>query len=506
MPSTEQLASRRSVVILVSLAPLLANADAGLVVLALPDIRHGLGMSLTGAHWVTNLYVLLIGGLQLLGGRLCDRAGSRRLFLVSLAAFAAASAVCGAAPNGPVLLLARAGQAVAAAAMVPAAMCILLTSVAGAPERRRALALWAACGGIGSVAGVMAGGLVVSQLGWRWAFLLNVPVALAALVAARRLCPPDEVRPRGSSPDVPGALSLVGALLALVYGLVGTADRGLGAGTWGMFAVSGLLAALFLRRQARAAEPLLPAVLLRDRSLAAGALGIVFVAAATGPVVFLGSVYMQEVHGYDAWTAGCALLPVVGGVILVGRLCSRLLGRFGPRIPCLTGCALSGAGLLLLTQVSHSSSYATGLLPGLTLVGAGLPFLWMACETAAVAGVSRCAVGAAAGVVQCAGQIGAALGLALAVSAYGAAGHTGTGPVDPVALTTGAARAFWVCAALMACAALTARFGLGPVRRETAVAAAAVPSAAVTATAVPGDYAPSSTGLTSDQPPVPVRG
>ncbi|MBT2469041.1 MFS transporter [Streptomyces sp. ISL-66] len=493
MPPTEQLGPRTSVVVLLSFAPLLANADAGLVVLALPDIQHGLGMTLAGAHWVTNLYVLLIGGLQLLGGRLCDRAGSRRLLLLSLAGFAVASAFCAAAPNGPVLLLARAGQAVAAAVMVPAAMCILLTSVADGPERRRALALWAASGGIGSVAGVLGGGLAVSQLGWRWAFLLNVPVALAALVAARRLCPADQAtRARGSAPDVQGALFLVGSLLALVYALVGTSERGLGPVTWAVFAVSGLLAALFLRRQARAAEPLLPAVLLRNRSLGAGALGIVFVAAATGPVVFLGSVYLQEVHGYAAWAAGCALLPVVGGVIVVGRICSRLLGRLGPRVPCLTGCALSGSGLLLLTQVSPSSSYATGLLPGLALVGAGLPFLWMACEIAAVSGVSRCAVGAAAGVVQCAGQIGAAVGLALAVSAYGAAGHGSGGPADPALLTTGLSRAFWVCAALMACAALTARFGLRPVRRE--------------AVAESAGYAPSSTGVAPDQSAVPVRG
>ncbi|WP_433351675.1 MFS transporter [Microtetraspora malaysiensis] len=456
----------RAVLALVCLAPLLPNADAGLVVLALPEIQRDLGMSLTGAHWVTNVYVLLVGGLQLLGGRLCDRRSPRHLFLGSLAAFAAASAVCGAAPVGEVLLAARAAQAVAAGLLVPAAMCMLLTVTSGAEQRRRALALWAACGGMGSIGGVLVGGLTVSQLDWRWAFFLNVPVALAACVAGRRLCPRyTRESPGGLPVDLPGALFLVGALLAFVYALVGTADRGLSGVTWGAFGAAGVLAALFLRRQKVAADPLLPAVLWRDRTLVAGALGILFVAAATGPVVFVASPYLQEVHGYSAWAAGCALLPVVGGVLVVGPLCARLLGRFGPRLPAPTGCALSGAGLLLLTRVLPDSPYVAGLLPGLTLVGAGLPFLWMAYETAAVSEVRAGSLGAAAGVVQCAGQIGAAIGLALVVTVYrgaaqGPSGQGGAGTAGLALPAEGAARAFWVCAVLMACVALTAWFEL----------------------------------------------
>ncbi|MGW1666939.1 MFS transporter [Streptomyces microflavus] len=219
---------RRSLLLLVSLAPLMANADAGLVLLAVPDIQRDLSMSLTEAHWVTNVYVVLAGGLQLLGGRLCDRYGARRLLLGSLAAFAVASTLCAAAPNATTLLSARAAQAVAAAVLVPAAMCVLLTVVAEEAERRRGLALWAACGGIGSVAGVLAGGLASSHLNWRWAFLLNVPLALAAFAAGGRLDVRDERRSRATSVDVPAALCLVGALLALVYALVGVADHGFG--------------------------------------------------------------------------------------------------------------------------------------------------------------------------------------------------------------------------------------------------------------------------------------
>ncbi|WP_424217608.1 MFS transporter (plasmid) [Streptomyces sp. BI20] len=478
--------------LLLCLAPLLANADAGLVVLALPEIQRDLGMSLSGAHWVTNVYVLLVGGLQLLGGRLSDRVGARRLLLGSLVAFGLASALCGAAPNGPVLLVARAGQAVAAALLVPAAMCLLLTTVPVA-ERRRALAWWVVCGGVGSVAGVLLGGMAVSRLDWRWAFFLNVPVALLAWAAGRRWCPrcPREGS-RGLPLDVAGALFLVGTLVTFVYALVGTAGHGVSGGTWALFAAAGVSGALFLRRQRTARDPLLPAVLWRDRRLAVGAAGILFVAASTGPVMFVASLYLQEVRGYGAWMAGCALLPVVGGVLVVGRVCARMLGRSGARRAALVGCALSGAGLVALTRVAPESGYATGLLPGLALLGAGLPFLWMAYETAAVAEVRASSMGAAAGVVQCAGQIGAAIGLALVVTVYGGAG---SGAADPALVARGAARAFWLCAGLMGCVALTAWFGLRAGRGAESCGSAPAPG-----------YAPSSTRPASgERPAVPSR-
>ncbi|MGK5671859.1 MFS transporter [Micromonospora sp. URMC 106] len=455
---------RRFLLPLVCLAPLLANADAGLVVLALPDIQRELSMSLTEAHWVTNVYVLLVGGLQLLGGRLCDRHAARGLLRGSLMAFAVTSACCAVAPTGWVLLSARAGQAVAAAVLVPAAMCVLLTVATEDAQRRAGLALWAASGGIGSVAGVLVGGLAATHLGWRWAFLLNVPLALGALAGSRRLEPGERRRPRGTSVAAPGALLLVSTLLTLVYGLVSIADQGFGLSTCALLAVAVVLGGSLVRCEARSGQPLIPVVLLRDRWLAAGALGILFVAAATGPVVFMGSVYLREAHGYTAWTAGCALLPVVGGVIVVGRWSSRLLGRCGPHLSCLVGCGLTGSGLVWLASLAPDSGYPTGVLPGLALVGAGLPVLWMSCELAAVSTVGRPAVGTAAGVVQSAGQIGAALGLALAVTVYGRTVHGADVSTDPAALTEGATRTFWCCAVLMLCVALTAQWGLRPGR------------------------------------------
>ncbi|MEU1749054.1 MFS transporter [Micromonospora arida] len=336
---------RRCLVLLVCVAPLMANADAGLVVLALPEIQRDLSMSLTTAHWVINVYAVLVGGLQMLGGRLSDRYGARRLLLGSLMAFAVTSTMRALAPSAWVLLPARAGQAAAVAMLVPVAMGLLLTMTPRQAQRRNGLALWAACGGIGSVAGVLAGGLAATYLSWRWAFLLNVPLALGAFVANRRLKPGEKRCAGNSAVGVPGALLLAGTMLALVYALVSVAGQRSGTSAWALLAVAVVLGGLFLATEARSRDPLIPSALLTSRFLVVGALGILFVAAATGPVVFVGSMYLRDVHGYSAWTAGCALLPVVGGVVVVGRWSSRLLGRYGPRLSCLVGCGLTGSGL-----------------------------------------------------------------------------------------------------------------------------------------------------------------
>ncbi len=439
----------RRLLALAVLAPLLANADSGIVTLALSDIRRDLSMSLEAVQWVTNIYVLLVGGLQLLGGRLADLAGARRLFLHGMVAFAVASAACGAAPNGPLLVTARAGQALAAAVLVPAAMSLLVT--AAAPHQRaRALALWAGAGGVGSVAGVLCGGLVVSGLDWRWAFYLNVPVIAVALALARRTPLPDPSRSREVRLDLTGAAALTGALLTLVYALVRLAGHGTDRYT--VYAALGALtlAAAFWLRQRTCPHPLLPATLIRDRGLVSGAAGILLVSTAAAPVAFLGGMHLRDAYGYGALAAGFALLPMVGGIFVVGRACGALLARYGARLPCALGCLLLGAGLWTLAARSHASGYVSGMLPGLILAGAGLPLIWMSCEVVALARFRGTGAGLAAGLVQCAGQLGTALGTVLAVAVCG----SGTG------VTAGAGQAFGAAALLMGPALVVALVGL----------------------------------------------
>ncbi|MEV6204787.1 MFS transporter [Streptomyces sp. NPDC051771] len=428
----------RRLLALAVLAPLLANADMGIVTLALSDIRRDLSMSLDAVQWVTNVYVLLLGGLQLLGGRLADLAGARRLFLRGLAAFAVASALCGAAPSGPLLVAARAGQALAAAVLVPAAMSLLVT--AAAPQwRARALALWAGAGGVGSVAGVLCGGLVVGGLDWRWAFWINVPVIAVALAVARRSPLPDPPRTPGVRLDLTGAAALTGALLAAAFALVRLAEHG--PDRYAVCAALAVpaLAAVFAHRQRGCPHALLPPSLLRDRDLVCGAAGVLLVSAAAAPVVFLGGMRLRETYGFGAPAAGVALLPMVGGIFVVGRACSALLTRYGARLPCALGCLLLGAGLWTLAARAHAPGYVSGVLPGLVLAGAGLPLIWMSCEVVALTRFRGPGAGLAAGLVQCAGQFGTALGTVLAVAVCG----RGTG------VAAGAGQAFGVAALLM---------------------------------------------------------
>ncbi|MGX1545008.1 MFS transporter [Streptomyces adustus] len=475
----------RRLLALAVLAPLLANADAGIVTLALGDIRRDLSMSLDAVQWVTNIYVLLVGGLQLLGGRLADLAGARRLFLHGMGAFAVASALCGAAPDGPLLVAARAGQALAAAVLVPAAMSLLVT--ASAPQQRaRALALWAGAGGVGSVAGVLCGGLVVGGLDWRWAFWLNVPVIAVALAVSRRTPLPDPPRTRGVRVDLAGAAALTGTLLAAVYALVRLAAHG--PDRYTAYAVLGAaaLAAVLAHRQRRCPHPLLPASLLRDRNLVCGASGILLVSTATAPIAFLGGMRLRDTYGFGAPAAGLALLPLVGGIFVVGRACGALLARYGARLPCALGCLLLGAGLGTLAVRAHAPGYASGMLPGLVLAGAGLPLIWMSCEVVALARFRAGGAGLAAGLVQCAGQFGTALGTVLAVAVCG----RGTGEA------AGAGQAFGAAALLMGPALVGALVWL-PRRHPHAPAGLAPVIPAALAPASPTGLTPASpTGLT----------
>ncbi|WP_042432000.1 MFS transporter [Streptacidiphilus anmyonensis] len=438
----------RTGLVLIAVAPLLANADQGIVSLALTDIRRDLSMSLGDVQWVTSVYALVVGALQLLGGRLADRVGPHRLFRSGLLAFAACSAVCGAAPTGAVLIAARAAQGAAAALLVPAAMALLMVVTRGPAARARALALWAGVAGVGSVGGVVFGGLVVSELSWRWAFGLSAPVAAGAFLAARRLRLPPAVR-RAPRPDFVGSALLTAALLALAYGLARLPESPGDGTAWASLTVAVLLGVVLAGQQRRSVEPLLPADVAGDRALASGAFGILLVSAAAAPVAVVVGLYLRQVDHFSAWQAGCGLLPLVGGVGLVGRASSRVLARRGPRIPRAAGGVLVVAGLLSLSRLSAHSDYLTGALPGLVLVGSGLPMIWMTCEVVALAGIDQRRAGLAAGLVQSVGQIGAALGLTLVVAVLPCAGvpaDTGAGGT----LSAQAPHAFLAVAALMA--------------------------------------------------------
>ena len=419
-----------SVLVLLSVAEFMVILDVTVVNVALPSIGRALHFAASGLPWVVTAYVLLSGGLVLLGGRVSDLAGRRRVFLAGLGVFTAASLASGLAPSAGALIAARAGQGLGAALLTPAALSIITTTYAGA-QRAAALSTWGAIGGGGAAAGVLAGGMLTTWLGWRSVFLVNVPVGVVAGILSLRLVPRSAAGARiGRELDLPGALLAVAGLGTLVYALAGTPAHGWGSPrTLLILAVSlGLLAA-FAVAERRARRPLLPPQMWRSRSLVTGA-AVMF--GATGILVgtfFLNTLFVQDVQGASALRAGLEFLPLVAVIGLGAHLTSRLLPRAGTRVIAAAGLVLMGGGALLLSAASARAGYATGLLPGLLVIGAGTGLVFPAASVTAMSDVAADRAGLASGLMTGAHEIGAALGVAVfsAVAAASAAGGFAAG-------------------------------------------------------------------------------
>jgi EmrB/QacA subfamily drug resistance transporter len=409
--------------ILLSVAQFMVILDATVVNVALPSIGRSLGLAAGSLQWVVTAYVLASGGLVMLGGRASDVVGRRRIFLVGLVVFTAASLASGLAPTAGALIAARAGQGLGAALLSPAALSIITTAYTGA-QRATALGVWGALGGAGAAVGVLAGGVLTTWLGWRSVFLVNVPVGVAAGLLGLHLVP--RYQPRrgfGRELDLPGAALAVAGLVTLAYALAGAPAHG-----WGSARTLLLLAAAFVMLAGFAAversvrRPLVPAQLWRTRSLVAGML-IMF--GATGILVgtfFLNSLYLQQVQGASALRVGLEFLPLALVIGAGAHLGSRLLPRAGSRVLIVAGLAAMGAGALLLTGVSAGSGYLTGFLPGLLVVGIGTGLVLPATAITAMSDVADDRAGTAAGLMTTAHEIGAALGVAVFSAVAVAAG------------------------------------------------------------------------------------
>ncbi len=418
-----------SLLILLCVAQFMVILDATVVNVALPSIARSLSFTTGGLQWVVTAYVLASGGLVLPGGRAADVIGRRTVFLAGLAVFTAASLASGLAPTAGALIAARAGQGAGAALLTPAALAIVTDAYSG-PQRATALGTWAAIGGAGAAAGVLAGGMLTTWLGWRSIFLVNVPVGIAAGLVSLRLIP----RATGNGPR--RALDLRGAVLA-VAGLVGLVDAisaapahgWASARTIAALAVAAVLLTAFGLAERAAVRPLVPPGTWRNRTLVAGVLVML---GATGILVgtfFLNSLYLQEVLGASALRTGLEFLPLA---IIIGagaHLAGRLLPRAGSRPLILAGLLLMAAGALLLSRVSADSGYVTGLLPGLLVIGAGSGLALPATAVTTMNDIAPDRAGLASGLLSTGHEIGAALGVAVfsavAVAASGgiAAGY-----------------------------------------------------------------------------------
>jgi EmrB/QacA subfamily drug resistance transporter len=449
---------------------LMVILDAAIVLVALPSIQADLGFSEQGLQWVLSAYAITFAGLLLLGGRAADLLGRRRMFVVGVLFFTIASLVCGLAWSPAALITARVVQGVGAAIMTPTALSIISTTFPEGSERNKALGIWSMMGATGATAAWLIGGPLVEGPGWEWIFFINIPLGLAALALSPVLLHESRAEVTRRSYDPAGALTITGALVLLVYGVVEAPDVG-----WSdvqtilSLAGSALLLAAFGLIESRHRAPLVPLRLLRSRTLVGGNLVMLLFGTIGFGVPFILTLYAQQVLGYSAvkFGLGTAVFTVMAAV---GSIVSQaVVLKVGFRIVAATGMALLAGGALILAQVSPGGSYVNDMLFGLIVYGAGIGPAFVTATVAALAGVEEQESGLASGLSNTAFQIGAALGVAIVTTVavtrsedYLAA-NEGANPL--VALNEGFQSAFLACVVLAGIGLVLALLLLGQPRK-----------------------------------------
>jgi len=386
--------------------------DVAIVNVALPTIQVDLDFSAKNLQWVVSAYALTFGGLLLLGGRTADLLGRRRVFMAGIGLFAAASLLAGLAWSDSVLIFARALQGVGAAVMTPAALSILMTTFKEGKERNTALGIWGAVGASGGTVGVLLGGILTDTIGWEWIFFLNVPVGLAVIALAPILLSESRIEHSKRRFDLAGALSVTSAIAVLVYALVEASDAGwASAQTLGLFATSAALLAAFAVIEHRSRAPLMPFSIFRIRAVTGSNVAGLALGAAVFGMIFLLTLYMQQVLGYSPIETGIAWLAMSLTALAASIAASVLVTRIGPKIPLVTGLAVGAAGLAILSQISAGGSYVGDLLPGMLVVGTGLGLAFVAMSIGALEGIEERDSGLASGLMNTTQQVGGALGV-----------------------------------------------------------------------------------------------
>src|SRR5215470_16948438 len=410
------LSSRKGVAILIllCLVQFMDVLDASILNIALPSIKRDLGFSQEGLQWVVNGYILTYGGFLLLGGRVADLLGRRRILVTGRVVFASASLVGGLAHSESLLIGARFVQGMGAAMLSPAALSTLTTSFRSGRERNTALGAWAAVSGLGGAAGVLFGGLLTEGPGWRWVLFVNVPFAAVALVGAFVLLKPERRSARLANFDALGAFLVTGGMLLLVYSLVKAPDVGWGAGrTVGGLALAAVALAGFVVNELRASNPLVPMSILRVKGVAVADATQLVTAAGFIPMFFFLTLYMQTVLGYSPIQTGLAYLPLTAGFIVAASISSQLFARIGTKPVIVVGAVIAAGGLYWLSRIPVDGSYVTDILPGLLVASIGLGGVFTGVTTAANAGVGEDRAGLAAGLLNTGQQLGGAVGLAI---------------------------------------------------------------------------------------------
>jgi EmrB/QacA subfamily drug resistance transporter len=437
---------------LVCVAFFMTVLDGTIVTVALPSIKNSLHVADNRLQWVLIAYTITFGGLLLLGGRAADLLGRRRLFMIGVTIFSAASLACGLANSIGVLIAARAVQGVGAAIVSPAVLSIITTAFEEGSERNKALGIWGAIGGSGAAAGVLLGGILTKYAGWEWIFFVNVPVGALVLALTRPIVRESRI-PALRGFDAGGAVTITSSLSLLVYAISKAPDVGWASGrTIGLLIASAALFVAFLVIETRSASPMVSFDIFRIRTVTGANVCGFFVGVVVFSNFFLLTLYVQQVLGYSALKTGLTFLATAGTVVVVAGISQALVTKVGPRPVMAVGLALITGGMLWYTQIPVESSFVTHLLPGYLLVGFGMAFSFIPMSIAALAGVETQEAGLASGLINASQQIGGALGVAIAATV--AFTHTKTlltsGHSPAQAATSGYALAFWVIAGISA--------------------------------------------------------
>jgi EmrB/QacA subfamily drug resistance transporter len=447
--------------VLLAMTQFVIVIDASIVNVALPSIGAHLHFARDDLSWVVNAYTLAFGGFLLLGGRMADLLGRRRMFMLGLVLFALASFAGGIAQSETWLIAARAAQGLGAAIVSPAALSILTTTFAEGSERNRALGIWGAVAGAGGAAGVLLGGILTSGLSWRWVLFVNVPIAIAAALLAPRTLVESRSEDATQAFDAPGAVTVTAGLALLVYAVVDAVNAGWGStATVLRLAGAAILLIAFLVIERRQRHPLMPFSIFRLRTLRGANVVGLLIGMSLFSMFFFISLYLQDVLRYSPIHTGVAYLPLAIGIILSAGAASQLVNRFGFKAPLIAGLLLIAGGLLWFSQVpAHGGSFGADVLGPSLLAAVGLGFAFVPVTIAAVTGTQPHEAGLASGLINTSQQVGGALGLAIlatiANSRTQALFHQGVHD-SATALTKGFDRAFLVGAGFAVAGAILA--------------------------------------------------
>jgi len=415
--------------------------DASIVTVALPAIHNQFHVtSQSTLSWVANGYLLTFGGLLLLGGRLGDRFGRRKLFFLGTTLFGIATLGTGLAQSFGFLVAARFVQGAGAALVAPAALGLLTVIFTDGDERNKALGIWGAVSGTGGAAGLILGGILTTGINWRWVFFVNIPIVVAALIFTPKLLPEASGENTTGSFDIPGAAAVVLGVSSLVYGFVEAGNKSWGSpNSWAFIAAGVVLLLAFAGIELRTTNPLVRFSLFRSRSILGANLGMLAFGMATFGIWFYLALYLQEVHGYSALKAGVASLPLNVALIATATMSSKLVSRFGPKPVTTIGLVVVTAGLAWFHFITATGSYVSVTLGPIIVMGLGMGLAYVGLTVGAVSGVAPHEAGLASGLLNTTTQVGTAIGLAIltAISTTQTAHALERGQSVHVALTQG---------------------------------------------------------------------